>query len=69
MINDGYKNPHHDFYLIFFIEKQIIEDDFAKMEFDENKIKDLLNQYGKDNAGHDKGAVAVPFSELVRCKK
>ena len=69
MINDGYKNPHHDFYLIFFIEKQIIEGDFAKMEFDENKIKDLLNQYGKDNAGHDKGAVAVPFSELVRCKK
>lgn len=68
MINDGYKNPRHDFYLVFFIEKQIVEGDFAKMNFDEDKIKNLLNQYGKDNAGHDKGAVAVPFSELARCK-
>lgn len=64
-----YKNPHHDFYLVFFIEEQITEGDFAEMEFDKDKLKDLLNQYGKDNAGHDKGAVAVPFSQLVKCKK
>ena len=38
------------------------------MEFDKDKLKNLLNQYGKDNAGHDKGAIAIPFSELVRCK-
>ena len=65
MINDGYKKPHHDFYLVFFIEEQITEGDFAKMEHDENKLKALLNKYGKDNANHDKGAVAVKFSELV----
>ena len=69
MINDGYKNPHHDFYLVFFIEKQIIEGDFAKMDFDRDKLKNLLNRYGKDNANHDKGAIAVPFSELVCCKR
>ena len=68
MINDGYKNPHHDFYLVFFIEEQVTEGDFAKMEFDKVKIATMMNQHGKENAGHDKGAVAVKFSELVRCK-
>ena len=68
MINDGYKNPKHDFYLVFFIEEQLTEGDFAKMDFDKDKLKAMLNQYKKDNAGHDKGAVAVKFSELVRCK-
>lgn len=68
MIRDGYKNPHHDFYLIFTIEDQITEGDFAKMEIDKDKLKNLLNKYGKDNAGHDKGAVAVPFSEIIGCK-
>ena len=68
MINDGYKNPHHDFYLVFFIEEQVTEGDFAKMEFDKVKIAIMMNQHGKENAGHDKGAVAVKFSDLVRCK-
>ena len=68
MINDGYKNPHHDFYLVFFIEEQVTEGDFAKMVFDQVKIAIMMNQHGKENAGHDKGAVAVKFSELVRCK-
>ena len=64
----GYKNPKHEFYLIFFIEERVTEGDFATMKFDQTKLKTLLNKYGKDNAGHDKGAVAVPFSELVCCK-
>ena len=64
----GYNNPKHDFYLIFFIAEQIIRGDFAEMEFDNAKLKSLLNRYGKDNANHDKGAIAVSFSELVCCK-
>ena len=65
----GYYNPHHDFYLVFFIDKKLIEGDFANMSFDKEKLKTLLNKYGKDNAGHDKGAVAIKFSELISCKK
>ena len=68
MKNDGYKNPHHDFYLMFFLEEQLTKGDFAKMEFDKDKLKTMLNKYNKDNAGHDKGAIAVPFSELIKCK-
>ena len=68
MISDGYKNPHHDFYLVFFIEEQLNEGDFAKMDIDRGKLKNLMNQYGKDKAGQDKGAIAVRFSELVSCK-
>lgn len=69
MINEGYKNPRHDFYLVFFMENEVTEGDFAKMEFDEVKIAIMMNRHGKENAGHDKGAVAVKFSELVRCKR
>ncbi len=69
MIKDGYKNPHHEFYLVFFIEEQLTEGSFAKIEFDNDKLKELLNKYGKDNANHDKGAVAVPFAELIKCRK
>ena len=68
MINDGYKNPRHDFYLVFFMENEVTEGDFGKMEFDQVKIAIMMNRHGKENAGHDKGAVAVKFSELVRCK-
>lgn len=68
MITYGYKDPHHDFYLVFIIEEQLTEGDFARMDFDMDKLKNLLNKYGKDQAGHDKGAIAVPFSEIVRCK-
>ena len=68
MKNDGYKNPHHDFYLMFFLEEQLTKGDFAKMEFDKDKLRTMLNKYNKDNAGHDKGAIAVPFSELIKCK-
>ena len=68
MINDGYKAPRHDFYLVFFIEEHIIEGDFANIELDEVKVAILMNKYGKENAGHDKWAVVVKFSELVRCK-
>ncbi len=68
MIKDGYKNPHHDFYLVFFLEEQLTEGDFANMEFDKDKLKSLLNKYGKDHANHDKGAIAVPFAELISCK-
>ena len=67
--NKGYKNPHHEFYLMFSIAERLTEDDFANMEFNRDDLKNLLNLYGKDHAGHDKGAVAVPFSELVRCRK
>ena len=63
----GYKKPRHDFYMVFFIEEQLIDGEFAKAEFDRDKIKSMLNEYGKDNAGHDKGAVAVPFAELIKC--
>jgi len=63
----GYKKPRHDFYIVFFIEEQLIDGEFAKAEFDRDKIKSMLNEYGKDNAGHDKGAVAVPFAELIKC--
>ena len=63
----GYKKPKHDFYIVFFIEEQLIDGEFAKAEFDRDKIKSMLNEYGKDNAGHDKGAVAVPFAELIKC--
>ena len=64
----GYPKPRHDFYLMFFIEERVTEGDFASMKFNPEKLKNLLNKYGKDYAGHDKGAVAVPFSELIRCK-
>ena len=63
----GYKKPRHDFYIVFFIEEQLIDGEFAKAEFDRDKIKSMLNEYGKDKAGHDKGAVAVPFAELIKC--
>lgn len=63
----GYKKPRHNFYIVFFIEEQLIDGEFAKAEFDRDKIKSMLNEYGKDNAGHDKGAVAVPFAELIKC--
>ena len=68
MKKDGYPNPYHDFYLVFSIEEQMKEGEFAEMTFNMEKLKVLLNKYGKDYAGHDKGAVAVPFSELVDCK-
>lgn len=64
----GYKKPRHDFYIVFFIDEQLIDGDFAKSEFDRDKLKSMLNEYGKDNAGHDKGAVAVKFSVLIGCK-
>ena len=65
----GYGSARHDYYVVFFIEERITEGDFATMDFDKDKLKSLLNRYGKDNANHDKGAIAVPFSELVNCKK
>jgi len=65
---NGYKNPHHDFYIVFFIDQRLTVSDFANMKFDKDKLKSLLNRYGKDNANHDKGAVAVKMSELVGCK-
>ena len=68
LMKSGYQNPHHEFYLMFSIAEKLAEGDFAKMEFDKDKLNNLLNQCGKDYAGHDKGAVAVPFSKLVRCK-
>ena len=68
LAKSGYENPRHNYYLVFSMEERITEGDFAKMSFDREKLKNLLNKYGKDNAGHDKGAVAVPFSELVGCK-
>lgn len=68
LVKSGYINPHHEFYIIFFIEEQLKEGEFATMEFDKDKLKTILNNYGKDHAGHDKGAVAVKFSELVSCK-
>jgi hypothetical protein len=64
----GYRNPKHDFYIVFFIDKQLIDGNFALTEFDMDKLKAMLNGYGKDNAGHDKGTVAVPFAELIKCK-
>ena len=64
----GYKKPRHDFYIVFFIDEQLVDGDFAKTEFDRDKLKSMLNEYGKDNAGHDKGAVAVRFSVLIGCK-
>ena len=69
MERSGYGKPRHDFYLVFFIDERLTEGDFATMAFDKDKLKNLLNRYGKDNANHDKGAIAVPFSELVNCKK
>ena len=69
MEKSGYNNPRHDFYLVFSIDERLTEGDFATMDFDKDKLKDLLNRYGKDNANHDKGAVAVPFSDLVNCKE
>lgn len=63
----GYKNPRHDFYIVFFIDKQLVDGDFAKTKFDRDKLKAMLNEYGKDHAGHDKGTVAVPFAELIKC--
>ncbi len=68
LISNGYNNPHHAFYIVFFIEAQLTEGEFANMEFDREKLTAILNMYGKDNAGHDKGAVAVKFSDLVGCK-
>jgi hypothetical protein len=65
----GYPNPNYDYYLIFSIQKQIVEGDFATMEFDGEKLRGLRNQYGKDIVNFDKGAIAVPFSELVGCRK
>ena len=67
--DSGYPNPGHDFYIVFFISKQHTDDDFASMEFDDKKLKELLNKYGKDKANHDKGATAVRMSELIGCKK
>ena len=64
----GYGKAKHDSYLMFFINEQLTRGEFAEMDFDNTKLKELLNKYGKDNANHDKGAVAVSFSELMGCK-
>jgi len=69
LIEKKYPSPHHDFYLMFSIAERLTEGEFAKMELDMEELKTLLNQFGKDHAGHDKGALAVPFSDLVRCKR
>ena len=69
LLKHGYSNPHHDNYLIFSIQEQVVEGDFAAMDFDGEKLKGLLNRYGKDKVNFDRGAVAVPFSELLSCKK
>ena len=69
MQKSGYPNPRHDFYLVFFIEEQMKEGDFSTMDFDEQKVKDMLKRHGTDNSVHDKATVAVTFTELVSCKK
>ena len=69
MQKSGYPNPRHDFYLVFFIEEQVKEGDFATMDFDEQKVTDMLKRHGTDNSIHDKATVAVTFTELVSCKK
>ena len=69
LVKHGYPSPHHDNYLIFLINKQVVEGDFATMDFDGDKLKDLLNRYGKNKVNFDRGAVAVPFSELISCKR
>lgn len=69
LVKSGYLNPGHEFYLVFFIEEQITEGEFAKMEFDQYKFNELMIKHGKNNAGHDAGALAVSFSELVGCRK
>ena len=61
MEKSGYGKPKHDFYLVFFIDERLTEGEFATMDFDKDKLKSLLNHYGKDNANHDKGAIAVPW--------
>ena len=65
----GYTNPGHEFYLMFFITEQVTKGDFAEMVFDQDKVDALLNHYDKYKSIHDRGAVAVTLSELVRCKK
>ena len=67
MEKSGYDKPKHDFYLVFFLEEMVTEGDFATMVFDENKLKDLLKRY--NNNVSNKGAIAIPFSELINCKK
>ncbi len=64
----GYTSAHHNFYIVFFINKQIEEGDFANMKFDSEKMKNLISRYTKVNTNYDKGAIAVSFSELVNCK-
>ena len=69
MQKSGYPNPRHDFYLVFFIDELLKDGDFATMEFDGQKVTDMLKRHGTDNSIHDKTAVAVTFTELVSCKK
>jgi hypothetical protein len=45
------------------------EGDFATMDFDEQKVKDMLKRHGTDNSVHDNATIAVTFTELVSCKK
>ena len=67
MQKSGYPNPRHDFYLVFFIDELLKDGDFATMEFDEQKVADMLKRHGTDNSIHDKATVAVTFTELVSC--
>lgn len=69
MQKSGYPNPRHDFYLVFFIDELLKNGDFATMEFDGQKVADMLKRHGTDNSIHDKTTVAVTFTELVSCKK
>ena len=69
MQKSGYPNPRHDFYLVFFIDELLKDGDFATMEFDGQKVTDMLKRHGTDNSIHDKATVAVTFTELVSCKK
>ena len=69
MQKSGYPNPRHDFYLVFFIDELLKNGDFATMEFDGQKVTDMLKRHGTDNTIHDKATVAVTFTELVSCKK
>lgn len=69
MQKSGYPNPRHDFYLVFFIDEMLKEGDFATMEFDDEKMTNMLRRYGTENSIHDKATVAVSFTDLVSCKK
>lgn len=64
----GYpRTPSHDSYLIFQITDEVTEGDFATMQFNSQRLNQLLTKHNSLNNAYNKTPVAVTMTELINC--